>query len=160
MKRILRSKQAGLVTVEFALIGAVFFMILFGIIEMSRFLFTWNVLDEVTRRAARLAAVCPMSAVDNVKQSAVFNSSIIPGLAPQHVNIEYLTETLTTTTTVSQVRFVQTNMVQGANGFQYQLLIPFLPSNPFSTSSFRTTLPSESLGITPDGSWAVECTGA
>ena len=53
-------RQSGLVTVEFALIGAFFFLILFSIIEFGRLLFTWNTLDEVTRRAARLAAVCPI----------------------------------------------------------------------------------------------------
>ena len=148
--------QAGLVTVEFALIGAVFFLVLFAIIEMGRFLFTWNVLDEVTRRAARLAAVCPMAQVDNVKQSAVFNNTILVGLQASHVDIQYLSSAFTPTATVEEVRFVQASI----QNFPYQLLIPFLPIAPFNASSFITTLPSESLGVTPAGTWTVQCTGA
>lgn len=151
-----KCRQAGLVTVEFALIGAVFFLVLFGIIEMGRFLFTWNVLDEVTRRAARLAAVCPMAQVDKVRQAAVFNSTILSGLTPENVNVQYLDRVFTPTATLEQVLYVRTNI----QNFQYQLLIPFLPLDPFDASSFTTTLPSESLGITPAGAWTVQCTGA
>jgi len=160
MKNKSQQKQAGLATVEFALIGAVFFLILFGIIEVGRFLFTWNVLDEVTRRAARLAAVCPMDQTDNVKQSAVFNSTILTGLQPNHIDIQYLDIGFSPTATLEQVRYVQSSLVQGDDGFQYQLLIPVLPIAPFNASPFTTTLPSESLGITQAGSWNVQCTGA
>jgi Flp pilus assembly protein TadG len=168
-----RSKQSGLVTVEFALIGAVFLFILLGIIEMGRFLYTWNVLDEVTRRAARLAAVCPMTSSDDVndiKKVAVFRTpsrnSLIAGLEFQHVNIEYLRADFTTIDpgpdAHTQVRYVRASMLQGANDFQYRLLIPpLIPGldlSPFSAADFTTTLPSESLGIKKDPShWDVQC---
>jgi len=153
-------RQTGLVTVEFALIGGVFFLVLFGIIEMGRFLFTWNVLDEVTRRAARLAAVCPLNQTEQVKQSAVFNSSILTSLTTENIDIQYLKVNFgafdSDDDSVSDIRYVQSSIMN----YSYQMLIPGLPIDPFNTSSFRTTLPSESLGITPDGSWDVLCTGA
>ena len=55
-----RARQTGTTTVEFAIIASVMFMILFGVIEFGRVMFTANALAESTRRGARLAAVCPV----------------------------------------------------------------------------------------------------
>lgn len=156
MNKLKTCKQAGLVTVEFALIGSVFIMVLFAIIEMGRFLYTWNILDEVTRRAARLAAVCPMAQVDDVKQNASLDAPGMASLNSTHVNIEYLNDNQVTTAVLEEVRYVRSSI----QGYQYQLLIPLLPLAPFNASAFTTTLPSESLGITSPGSWSVDCTGA
>ena len=48
--------QAGTTAVEFAVLSILFFTIIFGIIEVTRLLFVYNTLQEVTRRAA-VAAV-------------------------------------------------------------------------------------------------------
>ncbi len=156
MNNLKTCKQAGLVTVEFALIGSVFIIVLFAIIEMGRFLYTWNILDEVTRRAARLAAVCPMAQEGNVQQTATMNAPGMASLNSTHVNIEYLNNNQTATAVVEEVRYVRSSI----QGYQYQLLIPLLPLAPLNASTFTTTLPSESLGITSPGSWTVDCTGA
>ena len=52
------NKQKGIYTVEFAIVGAVFFLLFFAVLEVGRLFYTWNVLTEASRRAARLATVC------------------------------------------------------------------------------------------------------
>jgi hypothetical protein len=54
MKRL----QGGATTVELALVLVVFFMVLLGITDFSRMLFTWNAATEATRLGARFAVVC------------------------------------------------------------------------------------------------------
>ena len=51
----MRHQQKGMYTVEFALVAALFFVLLFGVIEFARALFVWETLTEATRRGARLA---------------------------------------------------------------------------------------------------------
>jgi Flp pilus assembly protein TadG len=50
--------------VEFALVATVFFMVLFGSIELGRVLWLWNAASEATRLGARLAVVCDISDAD------------------------------------------------------------------------------------------------
>ena len=47
--------------VEFALVAALFFTLLIGIMEMGRVLFYWNSAAEATRLGARLAVVCDLN---------------------------------------------------------------------------------------------------
>lgn len=148
--------QAGLVTVEFALIGGLFFIILFGIIEFGRLLYTWNTLEEVTRRAARLAVVCPTNQQNEVINQAIFNGRVLSGLNAANISIEYLDDNFTATAVLEEVRFVRSRI----QNYQHQLLIPLLPPSMttlLNAPAFSTTLPSESLGITESGSWNVQC---
>ena len=54
-------QQRGATTVEFAIIGVAMLLVLFGVIEVGRAMFVMNALGEATRRAARMAAVCPLN---------------------------------------------------------------------------------------------------
>ncbi len=91
-------RQQGVYLVELGLVVVGFFFLVFTAIEMSRALYLWNALQEVTRRAAREAAVTDFSdpaAVAAIRQRAVFRDS--PGLlalgdpvTDQYVRIDYL----------------------------------------------------------------------
>lgn len=91
-------RQAGTAAIEFALVAMVFFTFVFGIIEVSRLLFVFNALQEVTRRAAEAAVnVYPRDTdgIAQLKQWAVFRSS--PGelvlgspVSDGHVRLDYL----------------------------------------------------------------------
>jgi hypothetical protein len=91
-------RESGVAAVEFALLTMIFFTFVFGIIEVSRLLFVYNTLQEVTRRGAAAAvSVYPSDpdAIAKVKQNAIFRDSPGPLLlaAPitdQHVRISYL----------------------------------------------------------------------
>jgi len=74
-------RQRGLASVEFAIVGLATLIILFTAIEMGRMLFTLNTLAEVTRRGARVAAVCT---VDNlaISRVAIFNNAATAGPSP------------------------------------------------------------------------------
>jgi Flp pilus assembly protein TadG len=52
-----RSGERGTTMAEFAVISAVFFMIIFGIIEFGRLLYTHNALTDAARRGARYAVL-------------------------------------------------------------------------------------------------------
>lgn len=91
-------RQAGAFAVEFGLVAMVFLTIVFTIMEISRAMYMWNALQEVTRRAARDAAMTDFSnpgAMDAVRQNAIFRDT--PGVlmlgAPvtnQHIRIDYM----------------------------------------------------------------------
>jgi len=134
-----------------------FFLILFGIVEIGRALFVWNGLADITRRAARIAAVCPPNDPD-ITRVAIYNavtdgsdSSIIQGLNPADIRLRYFASDMTpelnpeTTTGFSNVRYVQASIIGGEDGYQHQMLIPTLNIK-LTPPDFATTVPAESLG--------------
>lgn len=146
----MKNRQSGLATVEFAIIGLLFFTVLFAVIEFGRLLFTWNTLTEATRRGARVAAVCPMNhaAIKNVtvfsSPSGGGTSPILPNFSSGNVTVEYLDKDGATTAAFANVRYVRV----GINGYQHQMLLPFA-TLPLTARSFETTLPRDSLGVVP-----------
>jgi hypothetical protein len=144
--------QYGLTTVEFAMIGALAFTVLFGVIEIGRALFVWNTLSETTRRGARLAAVCPMNHL-SIKRVAILSnpggpdtSPIVGNLSTANVTVAYLQEDGTTIATdYPEVKYVRVSIV----GYAHTLLIPFIMPT-ITAPPFSTTLPKESLGYVPD----------
>jgi Flp pilus assembly protein TadG len=141
-------KMRGLVTVEFAIVGAVLMMVIFGCLEFGRATYTFAALNEGTRRAARLAAVCPIN--DPMILPAA-NFLGVKGLSTS--NVKYLDAngvSLGATPASSAVYYVQVNVTSSL-----PLAIPFLSTT--LSPSFTVTLPAESLGITiaPDGSGVV-----
>jgi Flp pilus assembly protein TadG len=55
--RSLRDRSTGQGLVEFALVFPVFILMLFGLIDMGRFVFTDSIMSQAAREGARLAAV-------------------------------------------------------------------------------------------------------
>jgi hypothetical protein len=147
----LKSLQNGTTTVEFALIGFLFFLVLFGILEIGRMMFTINSLAESTRRTARLAVVCPLEH-DQIPVVGNFNqpgesgeNNFIFGMNASNLDIDYLDESGNETAILNEVEFVRVSIVD----YEYDLLIPGL-SLSLTSPTFTTTLPAESLGIIPD----------
>jgi hypothetical protein len=93
-----RTSQSGVAAVEFAVTAVVFFMFVFGILEIARVMYVYNTLQEVTRRAAAAAVnVYPTdtAAITRIKQDAVFRNSpgelmLGPPVTDSHIRIEYL----------------------------------------------------------------------
>jgi hypothetical protein len=80
--------QRGATAVEFALGALVFFVFVFGVIEMARALYMWSTLIEVTRRASRGAAIADFSTpaiMQAVKRKAIFAD--LPGGMPLRGNL-------------------------------------------------------------------------
>lgn len=148
-----RRKATGGTLVEFSIVASVFFIVLFGIIEFGRLMFTWNVLDEVTRRGARLAAVCPVNDVVGITSRASFHGSILNDFTDSNIVIEYFDENSTLIADpiadFIRIRFVSSRI----SNYQFQGFIPFLTFF-IPSPDFKTVLPSESLGVTPVGAVA------
>lgn len=93
-----RTCQHGAATVEFGLVCLLFLPFLFAMIEYGRLMFLWNTLPEVTRRAARAAAITDFSdaaAMQALRQSALFRSddgplALAPNVAAANIQVEYL----------------------------------------------------------------------
>ena len=148
-----RYRQHGLTTVEFAVVAAVLFMMIFGVLETGRAYFVAAALDEATRRGARMAAVCP---IDDpaIAQAAAFNNTLIPGLDAGDIVVEYLDESANVVANPADaagfitIRFVRVRVV----GFQHQMLIPFVTAlSQFTMPEYATIIPRESLGIPRTG---------
>lgn len=147
--------QQGTTTVEFAIIGATMLLILFAVIEVGRAVFVVNALGEATRRAARMATVCPIND-PAIKQVGLFNvpgstgGRIVGNLSEANFTVEYLNQNgavvANPTGNFGQIHFVRTRIVN----FQHEMLIPFA-NYMFTTPQFATTLRRESLGVPRSG---------
>jgi hypothetical protein len=143
-------KMRGLYMVEFAIVGSLLMMLLFGCLEFGLVTFSFAALNEGTRRAARLATVCPLN--DSKITSAV-NFMGVYGFNPAtNVLVSYLDAngaTLTAPILAGTVYYVE---VQVRN-YTIPLAIPGL-SQSITSPSFAVTLPAESLGVSNAGSTA------
>lgn len=90
--------QNGSMLVEFGLLIWVFFILIFGIIELARLLYAFNTLQECTRRAASAVSVAVFGSTTNlqtIRRHALFRSNdgalpLIPNVTDQSVRIEFL----------------------------------------------------------------------
>lgn len=160
----LHRREQGVASIEFAVVGLVFFIVLFGIFELSRALFTWNTLSEATRRGARQAAICPPNH-PSIASVALFNNNnngndnILTNISPNNIKVDYLDRVGNVISTPDSdylsIRFVRVGIRPGT---RFPLLIPGL-DKVLTLPEFATTLPVESLGVSQDGDTA-QCSGA
>jgi Flp pilus assembly protein TadG len=143
----MRRRNRGTTSVEFAIIGSVLMVVVFGVIEFGRALFVMNALTEATRRGARLAAVCPVGDPASAS-AAVFTGSgvAVNGLTTSNIQVQYLDASgapiANPTGNFNTIRYVNVSII----GFSQTLLIPTLITT-IPMNGFSTTLPRESLGI-------------
>lgn len=149
MKRSMRSRQAGMTTVEVAIVGAVFLLAIFTLIETGRLLWAWETLNEATRRGARVAAVCPLNHA-SIANVAVFKDpatgtggTVLPGLSPADVNVTYLNANENPPVDWCDIAYVRVSI-----NYQHTFFVPGLQTI-IPAPDFETTLPRESLGKVP-----------
>ena len=153
----MNTRQKGMYTVEFAIVGAALFMIVFGAIEVARAMFAYNTIAEATRRGARVAAVCSAGDVATAQRAAVFSiaggggsdaSPILKGLSVSNVNVEYLGVGGAPGAAGGAIRYVRVSIT----GYEHRLLVPFVNVTLWRGQTVATTtLPAESLGYAPPG---------
>jgi Flp pilus assembly protein TadG len=126
--------QRGVAAVEFALVSTILFMLLFGVIELGRILWTWNAAVESTRLGARLAAVCDIDRSTNAPIKTRMRE-MLPGLTNSNIVIEYMNpaDTVDTSCTNDNCKAVRVQLSQ----FSHSAIIPFAPLTvsmpPFAT---------------------------
>lgn len=154
---------------EFAIIAAVFFMLIIGIIEFARLLYTHNALTDATRRGARYAVLHPQGAacVPNVVIYGEANidpdscgpktgaQPLINGLTAANINVVYLGADLdndpSTPPTGYGMNLGTATVTIGppdALSYQFTLSIPFFRRQ-LNMPTYTTTLTSESAGTKP-----------
>lgn len=157
----MRARQRGLAAVEFSIVAAVLFIVLFGVLEFGRAMFVANALAEGTRRGARVATICPVGDA-RPAQVAIFAdangvSQIAPTLRTTNVVVSYLDQSGATIadpiTNYAAINYVRVRIV----GYTQQMLIPFAMPR-FLMPQFSATLPIESLGYSPTRQAFLPCT--
>ncbi|CAG22478.1 TadE/TadG family type IV pilus assembly protein [Photobacterium profundum] len=153
----LNKKQHGITIVEFSIVATLFFIIIFAIIEFGRLMFTWHVLNETSRRAARLASVCQVTTNEqaDILTAAIIDDVPLPNFTVNNIQIIYLdsngekiTDSLSDESTFLTIKFVEAKIVD----YEINLIIPLATFGvDFSSPSFTTQLPRESLGVTRTG---------
>lgn len=136
--------QRGTTVVEFAIVGLVFFTVLFALIDFSRIFWNLAALDESTRRGARVAAVCPVND-PVIKQVALFGG-LVPSLGTEHILVQYLDENAAVVGSPAGIGYGAIRYVRvSIQNFQLQTFIPGV-SSVLAAPAFTTTVPAESLG--------------
>lgn len=130
--RLMDRRQRGVAAVEFAIVAALFFSLLFGVMEMGRVLFYWNTATEATRLGARIAVVCNVG--DSIVKTKM--TSFFPVVSNDNIEVLY-TPAGCSESTCDEVT-VRIAAVPIAT------YIPFVPLS-LTLPTFTTTLPRESL---------------
>lgn len=138
----MKRREYGLTSVEFAFVATTLIILLFSVIEFGRLLFTYAALGEGTRRAARLAAVCPIGSPGITRAASRFGD--LPGFNGSNIQVQYLDATGAPTAAYGNINYVQVQVV----GYNIPLTIPFIWPT-VTAPSFAVTLPRESLGVAP-----------
>jgi Flp pilus assembly protein TadG len=154
-----RRRQHGLATVEFAIVGGLILLLIFGVLEIARAYYVYTMMNDGTRRGARVAAVCPIND-PAIARAAIYDvgdgsgSANIPGLTAANVLVEYLDAANNVVANPADAAgFVQIRYVRvSITGFQHQAIVPLIGGPiSFFMPDFATVLPRESLGIPREG---------
>ena len=149
-----RKSAQGLAVIEMTIVSSVLMLILLSIFSLGYYMFSIQMINEATRKAARLASVCYVTATaqQNVKQ-AVIDGSLPSNFSDEHLVIEYLDangDVVTGDPTDNDV-FITISYVRArVSNYQFQFVsvLNFLGNNGLVTiPQFETTLPVESLGV-------------
>ena len=129
--------------VEFAIVAALFFSLLLGIMDFGRMLFMWNSAAEATRLGARVAVVCDKLTPNQVRDRM---KKILPQLTDANIVINFynppgIVNNACTKDTCKAVEVSITNMT-------FDPISPFLPFNVVGMHDFRTYLLRESMEAT------------
>lgn len=159
---IFNESERGSSTVEFAMVAGLFLMVIFGIIEFGRLLYTHNALTDAARRGARYAVIHPENA-PCVEEVVVYGEThidpatcsptgpaLIGGLTTANVTVTYEGADLDDDPASPQI--YGTNLGTATvtiENYSYFLNIPFIGRN-LTLPEYSTTLTAESSGFEPD----------
>jgi len=161
-----RRGERGTTMAEFAIISAVFFMIIFGIIEFGRLLYTHNALTDAARRGARYAVLHHETVADKacVKNIVVYGETnvdpktcvatghpLINGLTTDNVIVDYegADDDNNPVTPATDFGMNLGTASVSIENYTFNLSIPFMHRT-LTLPHYVTTLTAESAGEKPD----------
>lgn len=150
--------QSGVVLLELAVSGLLFFGLVFAIIEFGRFMLTVGTAAEATRIGARLAAICTTGPTDTAGQGRVRNTVIswvqsvgykVPAAQTgTWLSFDYQPTGCTAATC--------TSVEARINGFAANLMIPIKPLN-ITVPPLPARVMREPMAITVNGANIPAC---
>ncbi|MGR5210362.1 TadE/TadG family type IV pilus assembly protein [Vibrio rotiferianus] len=164
--RTILSKQKGVTQVEFSIIAVSVLLVIFVILEFAAYFYSTQMVNEVTRRAARLATVCYVADRDDIPSMPAVTNIYPSGFNANNLEITYLDQNGNTVdvsgflstpmadstvldATLTQIKYVKARAINYS--FQF-VVLSFLINAIGTTPNFETILPAESLGILrPEG---------
>jgi len=81
----MKRREEGAAMIEFTLVLLLFLMFLFGILDFSRLLYTWQMANEATREGARYAVAC--AEPSNSKRITDRMQALLPQLDASKINV-------------------------------------------------------------------------
>ncbi|MFA0442262.1 TadE/TadG family type IV pilus assembly protein [Vibrio sp. 10N.222.51.C12] len=153
-------KEDGITIIEFTMVLLGAMIMMFAAFEFGRYIFSMQMLNEMSRKAARLAVVCSISDRDDIAELPQVTENRPVGFAANNLSIEYVNSLGDTVDVdnfstlsesdqnfiMSQIRFVRAEITNYQ--FQFFPLLSFIGNaGAINTPSFPTILPVESLGI-------------
>lgn len=144
-------RQQGLSIIEFTLVSTTLLLLIFAVIEVGRYVYSLQVVNDMTRVAARLAVVCRVEDRNDIPALALSSNAPV-GFTAANLTVEYLdasgntiTGTLTDDDVFSTIEYVRARVVD----FEYQFtgLLSFVSmTGMLAIPDFETTRPRENLG--------------
>lgn len=145
------NRQQGVTIIEFTLISTALMLVIFSVIEVGRYVYSLQTINDITRVAARLAAVCRVEDRNDIPALAI--PTYAPaGLTANNVVVDYLdadgdvvSGTLTDDDVFSSIRYVRARVIN----FRYQFtgLLSFINlTELLAVPEFETIRPRENLG--------------
>lgn len=152
MRITFKSDESGSSMAEFAVVAAIFLMLIFGIIEFGRLFYTHSALTDATRRGARYAVLHSQN-VTCVKNVTVYGEThldsacaplpgaqpLINGLTASKVNVAY----------DAAFDVNKGSATVTITGYQFNLSVPLFRQI-LTMPAYRTTLTTESAGQIPN----------
>jgi Flp pilus assembly protein TadG len=146
MKQSRRFKlnEQGATLVEFSIAATVFLVVVFGVIEFGRALWTHNALSDAARRGARYATLHSATEIEQVRNVVVYGNAegtgtpMIPNLTTENVSVDYSSFALNAGTVSVSV-----------TGYEFQFIVPIVGTT-ITMPNYTTTLTGESVGWIPD----------
>lgn len=131
-----RNRQQGITIIEFSIAASVFFLLMFAVMEFSRLMYTFHLIQEATRSAARVAIV---SAESNKQDPLDEARKFLPNLDENQLHIGHNTIGGKDGTPITEV-------VTVTIGDEIDLAIPIPGGVSIAVPNFSTTQIAESLG--------------
>ena len=149
-----KSDQRGATLVEFAIGASVFLMVMFGVIEFGRLLWTHNALTDAARRAARYAVNKPANnlagtpttgndtgpSLDAIRNVGVYGDPLggtqplVNNLTPENLHVHY-----------EAFRVGDGTVSVTITEYQFQFVVPIFGAS-ITMPDYNTTLTGESAG--------------
>lgn len=141
-------KQQGVTVVEFSVVASMLLLLIFAILELGYFTFSMQALNDLTRRAARIATVCKVGDED-IKPLALAEH-VPKNFTSENLSIDYLDADGQVVTNISatnaDIHYVRAKVVNYNYGFSG--ILNFLGDQGVITvAPFETVLAAESLGM-------------